>query len=148
MKYDFYKPHEQVLEANEFTDPVTGEVTIMPSMTKQEFAQACDVNNILIQYKSPEMFRLMQAQAQQGTYADLPDPLDYQEALHIAAEAEKAFATLPSKVRDRFDNDPAQFLVFMENPTNEAEARELGLLKPVPVAPASDDPPSEPPAKA
>jgi len=43
--------------------------------------------------------------------------------------------TLPAKVRDRFGQDPAEFLAFLSNPENADEARRLGILKPQEAAP-------------
>ena len=41
---------------------------------------------------------------------------------------------IPAIIRKRFDNDPYQFLEFMENPENIEEARQLGLA-PMPEEP-------------
>lgn len=138
----FYVPHARVTMPEH--DRRTGEVP--PSMTKQEFVQECDINNIIKSFSKTGQIAHISSKAAQGAYVDLPDPLDYQDALHIAAAAEASFATLPSKVRDRFANDPSRFLEFMSNPDNEAEARTLGLLNPVPPSPS--EPPAGPPPKA
>lgn len=44
------------------------------------------------------------------------------------------FDTLPSKLRLRFGNDPAEFLSFVEDPANDQEMIDLGL-KPKPPLP-------------
>lgn len=116
------------------SNPTTGE--IQPSMTKQEFVAECDINNIVKEYLVTEQWKHVSAKAQQGAYVDLPDPLDFQESIAIVERAGQLFQELPSKVRDRFGNQPGAFLDFMANPTNEKEARDLGLLKPLPEAPA------------
>jgi phage internal scaffolding protein len=64
----------------------------------------------------------------EGEYDDIPVK-DYQEALFITAQAKSMFEQLPSKVRNRFDNDPAKFLEFTHNPENAQEMREMGILK-------------------
>lgn len=137
----FYQPHKSVRWDGSVTDPVTGEVTYPPSMTKQEFRDQCDINNIIRQYQERGILEHVSANAAKGVYVDLPDDSDFQSAIHTVMEGERAFATLPSKVRDRFNNDPASFLAFMADPANEAEAREMGLLHPKPPAPAPQDPP-------
>ena len=130
--YSFYRPHKRVYAD---VDPVTGELVDKVSMTKQEFVKECDVNNIVKAFQPGTMHMLLQQYAAQGRFEELPDPLDYQEALNIQMEAEKAFLDLPAKVRERFNQEPGQFLAFMSDPANEKEARALGLLKPQAPAP-------------
>lgn len=58
---------------------------------------------------------------------------DFQEAMNIVMKAKEQFDEMPSKVRARFDNDPAQFLDFVQNPANLEEMYSLGLaVKPKP----------------
>lgn len=132
-KYSFYRPHARLQFDN--VDPVTGEV--MPSMTKQEFQAECDINNVIKSFSQTGMFRHVSAKAAVGTYEDLPDGIDFQEALHTVNHAREVFLTLPSKIRERFGHDPAVFLEFSSNPSNLAELRVLGLALPeaAPVAP-------------
>lgn len=132
-----FKPHRRVQEHGEILNPVTGEMIIPPSMTKQEFQRECDINNIIKHFSVTGMFNHVNANASQGAYSELPDAVDFQDSLHLIKEAETAFLSLPAKVRDRFGQDPSQFLAFMADPENVDEIRKLGLAKPVP-------PPSEP----
>ena len=63
-------------------------------------------------------------------------------------DAESAFAALSSKIRNRFDNDAALLLAFMQDPANEKEAQELGLApqaNPVPKPEPKPDPAPKPP---
>lgn len=127
----FYRPHVRVQFGNELVNPHTGEVSYPPSMTKQSHKDECDINNIIKQYKVTGMVTHISANARQGAYQDLPAPIEFQEALNIVAQAEQAFATLPSKVRDRFQNDPEAFLAFTSDPRNAKEMADLGLTNPV-----------------
>ena len=52
---------------------------------------------------------------------------DFQEALNIVNEANALFGSLSSDVRKRFDNDPAKFLEFCNDPANGDELVSLGL---------------------
>lgn len=147
----FYHPHVRVYADEPKVDPLTGEVLPpLPSMTKQSFKEECDINNIIKQYKMTGMVNHISGQAQKGVYTDLPDPMEFQEALHLVEVAEASFATLPSKVRERFQNNPAGFLAFVQDPANKDELVKLGLTKPV--APAGDPAPApvppSPPAGA
>lgn len=145
-KYSFYRPHERVYMDTEILDPVTGELVEPPSMTKQEFQAECDINNILKQYKRTGMVSHINAQAAQGRYVDLADPVDFQDAMHLVIQSENSFASLPSKVRERFNNDPAKFLEFMADPDNQDEMVKLGLAtKPTPPPDPAPTPPPEPP---
>lgn len=122
-----FTPHAPVGADGSLVNPVTGEVTYPPTMTKQSMAAQCDINNILKQFKMTGVISHISVHASKGTYQDLPESLDFQESLHTVKRAQDAFASLPSKVRNRFDNDPALFLMFCSDPANAAELVELGL---------------------
>lgn len=123
-KTGFYRPNRLAVDYDG-RDAATGE--ILPSMTKQSEMDACDINNILRQYSPQGLQQLIQENQAKGQYADLPDNIDFQEALNTVLEGEHAFATLPAKTRERFHNSPAEFLEFMANPKNQDEAINLGL---------------------
>lgn len=133
----WYRPHDPVDWTGEVLDPRTGELVKEPSMTKQEFKAECDINNIIKSFSVTGIVTHINEKAAQGAYIDLPDPMDFQEALGLVDQATKSFATLPSSVRSRFDNDPTKFLEFMANPDNQDEAIRLGL--------ATDNRPPPPP---
>jgi phage internal scaffolding protein len=124
VRFDFYSPHRRSY-AWIGIDEKTGE--IMPSMTKQSEMEACDIHNIMKQYSPAGLQQLISENAARGQYVDLPETIDYQEALNTVIAAEAAFASLPAHVRDRFQNDPAQLLAFMANADNQEEAIKLGL---------------------
>lgn len=65
----------------------------------------------------------------QAHYSDVRGA-DFQQALNVVANAQELFSELPSSWRKRFDNDPAVFLEFVNNPDNRQEALKLGLIKP------------------
>lgn len=124
----WYQPHDRSSDyTGELVHPVTGELYRPPSRTKQEFVGESDVNNILKQYKLTGVISHINEKASQGTYADLPDGIDFQESLHLVQNAQLAFASLPSVIRNRFGNDPAQFLDYMADPANQDEMIKLGL---------------------
>ncbi|UDN67622.1 internal scaffolding protein [robinz microvirus RP_76] len=146
-KLSFYRPHARVQWDGSVVNPVTGELTYPPSLTKQEFQKECDINNIVKQYSATGMLRHVSARASQGMYADLPDGVDFQESLHTVEEGRKAFMSLPSKTRARFGNDPAEFLAFCSDTANVEEMRQMGLLQEAPKTPVEPDtaPPATPP---
>jgi len=124
----------------------TGEIYTPESRTKQSFVAECDINNILKQYSRTGMLNHVSAKAAQGAYRDLPDEVDFQASMNIVLQGQSAFASLPSKLRNRFNNDPAEFLEFMSNPENQAEAEKLGLTSPkeAPPSPSPAEPPKPP----
>jgi phage internal scaffolding protein len=63
-----------------------------------------------------------------GEYRDL-DGTDYQEYMQTVASANSMFEELPSALRKRFKNDPAQLLSFVHDDKNVDEAHKLGLLR-------------------
>lgn len=118
----FYRPHNRV------TAPESGEL-----VTKQSFKEECDINNILRTYKRTGIIEhIARATAR---FEDLPDSCDYQQSLNTLIEAENAFGQLPSKLRDRYDNDPAKFLAALGEEKNREEFERFGILKPRPTAP-------------
>lgn len=136
----FYTPH----------DRVTIDCSDMPSMTKQEFKDECDINTILKQFTLTGMIDHINSSPAQ--WLDLPDVTDYQASLALVADAAEAFASLPSKVRDEFGNDPARFLDAFGDPAKADRLRELGLLNPLPASPSPGSPAApvggEPPTPA
>lgn len=104
-----------------------------PTMTKQAFRDECNVNTIMRKYQKTGL--LPHVDAHKGFYGDFTDVQDYQTSLNQVMAANDMFGSLPSSLRARFGNDPAQFLHFVGNPANRDEMRSLGLLKEVVSAP-------------
>lgn len=118
------------------------------SMTKQSFKDETDINNILKKYLKTGILPLAQRVAEYGDYSDVGD---YQSALNTVIGAQEAFMALPAKLRERFGNDPGQFLGFLSDPSNRKEAEELGLVEKldqvqVPISPVTAPvlPPAQP----
>ncbi|AXH74058.1 MAG: internal scaffolding protein [Microviridae sp.] len=142
----FYRPHDHSTGyTGLLANPITGELKRPVHRVKQEFREECDINNIIKQYKLTGQIQHINAQAKNGSYEDLPDPIDYQESLNAVAQASSSFATLPSHVRERFSNNPGAFLSFMNDPKNRDEMVKLGLAKKLPTPPSEPTPP--PPVK-
>ncbi|WNK14560.1 MAG: internal scaffolding protein [Microvirus sp.] len=114
------------------------------SHTKQSCKDECDINNILKQYQKTGIMNHVASSPAQ--YLNLPDELDYQASLQIVKDAEYAFFELPSKLRDRFQNDPETFLAALGNPELRSELETYGLFKAKPPSPAPA--PAEPLAPA
>lgn len=146
-RFSFYRPHDRrTAYTGEETNPVTGEVTKPPSLTKQEFKDQCDINNIIKSFKLTGQINHISAAAAKGRFEDMPDEIDFQTSMNVIRSATEAFAALPAKIRDRFHNEPQEFLAFVSDPENKDEAIKLGIVKkPEPKPEPSASPPPPPP---
>lgn len=75
-------------------------------------------------------------------YGDFSNVQTYLEAATQVKQAEQEFANLPSRIRNRFNNNPVELLEFMQNEENFEEAVELGLVR------VPDEPEEEPSPRA
>lgn len=110
------------------------------SRTKQSFKDESDINLIMAKYLKTGV--LEHVKKNPGQYLDLPEGLDYQNALNIVIAAGEAFDKLPGNVRQRFDNNAVAFLEFMNDEDTIEEQLELGLREEIVVV----EPPLEEPA--
>lgn len=98
-----------------------------PGLTQQHFRDEANVNHIMAKYGAS---RLLEHYSQfQGNYGDFTDVQDYQTSLNEVIKAQDMFMSLPSEVRNRFGNDPAQFLDFVGREENRPEMQRMGLLR-------------------
>lgn len=97
------------------------------SRTKQEFKDECDINRLMARYQKTG--NLSHIAGELAQYGDFTQIADFHTALNQVIEAESAFASLPAEVRDRFRNQPANLLRFLEDPANTDEAVQLGLAE-------------------
>lgn len=101
------------------------QITTGRGKTEQSHKTQCDINYILKDYQTKGIIR--HANKNAGRYDDI-NVADFQEAMFLVKEAQQMFDDLPSQLRNKFGNDPAQFLGFVQNPDNADEMAELGLL--------------------
>lgn len=104
-----------------------------PTLTKQAFRDECNVNTIMRKFQKTGL--LPHVDLHKGQYGDFTEVQDYQTSLNQVMAAQEMFSSLPSSLRARFNNDPAEFLNFVDNPSNLDEMRSLGLLNPEVSAP-------------
>lgn len=118
-----------------------------PSLTVQSFKDECDINQIMTKYEKTGVIDHLNTH--QGNYGDFLGFEDYQTHLNQIAEAGIAFASIPAKIRAKFDNDPAKFLEFAQNSENLEEMQNLGLApKKAPEPPDADPAVKTTPPKA
>lgn len=118
-----------------------------PLITEQSHKAEVDINNIIRRHGVDMIAKTAAMQAPNMRFDDVTGN-DFQEAMNIILKAEDSFMQLPSKIRKEFNNNPAEFLDFVQNPENQDRMIELGLAEapPVPEAPPGPDPaPADPP---
>ena len=96
-----------------------------PSMTDRSFKDECDINKIVercIRVGWPED----PGTGQYGDFVNMPGTL--QEAFDMMHDAEDKFSALPSDVRRAFDNDPQQFLLSFQDPSQRDLLIAHGLI--------------------
>lgn len=121
------------------------------TMAMQSFKEECDINTILAKYNKTGI--LEHVQKVQGSYGDFTNVQEYQLNLNQVIAAQDAFDALPAKIRERFANDPARLMTFLNDEKNLDEAVSLGLVEapeppqaqsPSPAKKGSKEPSTEP----
>lgn len=96
-----------------------------PSRTKQSFKEESDINSVLKKYARTGVLDAKAVDS--GIYGDFSNAVTYQEAMNTVIRAQEQFAGLPSFVRNKFRNDPTEFLAFVEDSANADELVRMGL---------------------
>lgn len=104
-------------------------------MARQEFKEECDINVIMRQYEATGIVDHLNRLSPQ--WGEVPS-FDFRESMEMVREAQEKFDALPSRVRERFGNDPHQMMLFLGDEDNRAEGEKLGLLTPRPSAPVPE----------
>lgn len=92
--------------------------------TKQAHKDETDINLIMAKYVKTGV--LEHANKHAGSYG-FASSADFKESLEIIQTAQEMFDELPSQIRTKFENNPADFLDFVQDPANATEMYELGL---------------------
>lgn len=101
-----------------------------PSMTQGQFKNECDIHTIINNYVvTGQLTGGLGTDRGPGTYGDFTDLGDYQSNLNKVIEAQNMFNDLPSNIRYRFHNNPAEMIEFVLDEGNRAEAIKLGMLR-------------------
>lgn len=126
------------------------------SLTIQSDAPKADIQKILKQYKQVGIVdHLNYAEA---TFRDISEFEDFADAMRHAREAESEFLKLPSKVREIFNHDVAEWLDAAHDPEKRDALVAAGIIDPppeveegsgsgsgaAPPGPPEEGPPAEP----
>lgn len=121
----------------------TGIKFVGESRTRKEFLQESDINRLVKRYQETGSFydpvTSLKGAKNKPFFGDFTNIPDYQEALNIVIDAQDRFASLPSSLRDRFNNDPQALIDFVMDDKNREEAIKIGLI-PEPEKPEPEKP--------
>lgn len=126
-----------------------------PTRTQQNFIEDADINTIVGRFLKTGVLPPVR---QPPSYADFMEVTDFQSAMNAINHAKESFMQLPAEVRNTFNNDPGQFIHYVDHciETGDFEPlQKMGLGVPQPpvdlpeVAPGTTpQPPPEPPKGA
>lgn len=116
-------------------------------ITKQADKDECDINVLMSHYTADQLAE--HAAAYKGQYGDFTGDFDYQTALNRVKKTEEMFSTLPADVRQKYNNDPGEFVNFLAEATPD-QLKEAGLVPDdvPPVDVVDPTPPSPPPPES
>lgn len=97
------------------------------SRTQQQFRKSADIGTIV---NNLAKGILPIGNKSEAKFVDAYDVSSYHESLNIVTKTKQTFEQLSKHVRNRFQNNPAKMLEFLNNPENMEEAIKLGLATP------------------
>lgn len=95
-------------------------------LTEQSHKAECDINTILNRYlKTGLIDHSKKASARYGDFTCIGD--SFAQTMNLVAEAQELFESVPSHIRTKFSNNPAEYMEFMMNEENRDAIEALGL---------------------
>ena len=114
MKFRSRFSHGDVDVSVSFPDPDSKDPAHSKDLrTKQSFRRDADINYIVAKARKTGILPCL---AQPQTYGDFSSVDSYHAAQNLVISAHERFMSLPSGVRDRFKNDPGEFLKYASDP--------------------------------
>lgn len=102
-----------------------------PSLTKQSFAEECDINVIMDRAVKSGYLPVVGGEP---VFADVSFATDFKTAIDTVRSAYAKFDELPMAIKDFFHASPEAMIEFLSDPANRPKAVELGLVS----APAAE----------
>lgn len=97
-----------------------------PSRAEQHFRDETDINVMVARFQRTG---IPEPVPTPPGVQDFEHVHDFRSAMQAIIDARMSFASLPSDVRERFQNDPGRMLAFVHDDANYDEAVRLGLAK-------------------
>lgn len=110
-----------------------------PGRTVQADRDDADINKIVARFHKTGQL----PPSREELFGDISEIGDFADALMRVQRGKELFMEYPAHIRERFQNDPAQLISFLDDESNLDEAVELGLVQ---KAPAPEPEPVVPPA--
>lgn len=104
---------------------------VEPTLTQVHMQEETDINSIVAKFIKTGVL----PQFRPGQYGDFSEPVDLHSALNTIREADNAFAQVPADIRRRFNDDPANFFNFVNDPKNVDDLISMGLASRAEVKP-------------
>ncbi len=104
-------------------------VNTLPSETVQADSEKADINKILKRYK--EIGIIDQLNITEAMFPDVTEIGDFQDVMQTARAAEMEFMKLPSKVREIFKHDVANWLDTAHDQEKRTSLIEEGVIEPI-----------------
>lgn len=99
--------------------------TVGESLTEQQYAHESTILAKIQKYDSQGFFDSINRNPAQ--YNDYSDVIDLAHAVDKIDKANESFATVPSDIRKRFNNNPSEFFKFASDEKNFDELVSMGL---------------------
>lgn len=94
------------------------------SRTKQSEVPDSDINKIVDRFMKTGLLPQIDRPPMSGDFAGVSS---FQEAQDLILLAKNSFAGLPADLRAKFQNDPANFIAFMDNDPSVEALKSLGI---------------------
>lgn len=103
-----------------------------PGRTKQSERDACDINKIMARIIKTGVDPFAD-RAALLKYVDCSEIGSFQDMQDYIIKVSDFFETLPALIREKFDNNPAEFSKFAIDETNIDSLEKMGILKKQPM---------------
>lgn len=110
-------------------DPVKGLEFVQPSLTQQQFKDECEIESLLKAHNLGQVMGILNNHQRQPLYGDVSDIPDFHVSQNHVARATEYFQGLPSDVRAQFNNNLAEFLTTLNDPSAREALTDMGVLK-------------------
>lgn len=124
--YSACNPFREAVDLDCSYNLETGE--LLPSKTRQEFADECDLNQLMERYESGRT-SIPPLPGEPQYFDTTLFTTDFREAMDMMNHAENAFMRLPAQVRKEFDNDPQKFVAYALDENNGEQMVKWGLAE-------------------
>lgn len=94
--------------------------------TIQAGADELNINYIMRKFGQTGELPYGLTQPEYGNFLNVET--DFQTLMNLSIEANQHFYDMPSKLRKRFNNDPTEFMSFLQDNNNYDEAVKLGIV--------------------